>query len=162
RAQQISLELLDLSRNPFQSFASVRKLSEIIVHFASYVILYHMFHPMFLALCEVASRNPMPALVFTPHSFKIASNIRVVITALTRPWRSADVLYSKSMIRYFYRKDAVFIPNGIFMEPFSEVEKRARFTFINVAGLRPEKNQITILRAVEQLRNAGMNDFDVW
>lgn len=162
RAQHISLELLDMSRNPFHVFASVRKLREIIGHFAPDVIHCHMFHPMFLAVWAVANRNPRPAIVFTPHSFNIGSRLREFITALTRPWRSADVLFSKSMIRYFYRKDAVFIPNGIFMEPFSDVEKQARFTFINVAGLRPEKNQITILRAVEQLRNAGMNDFDVW
>jgi len=73
---------------------------------------------------------------------------------MLKPFRNADILFSKRMQRSCYRSDALIIPNGIDTNEYNcTVPKNKKFTFITIGRIEHVKNHKQIIDFARELKN---------
>jgi len=117
------------------------------------VIHAHMSHPMIIATI-LKILNPKIQVVTTSHNIDIESKARELFLYVLRFLRFKDIVFSKDILMYFYRKDYAIIPNGIDFNNYQlKVEKNEKFTFISVGRLETVKNHKLLIEVANNLKD---------
>ncbi|KUJ63728.1 hypothetical protein AR687_00640 [Flavobacteriaceae bacterium CRH] len=104
------------------------------------IIHVHMAHALIMALMVKIFR-PKLKIVFTSHNFNIGSKTRELIVNFSKHFRDADIIFSASMWKNIYKKNAYVIPNGIDVSKYeTNVKKNEIFTFLCIGRIEPVKN----------------------
>jgi len=73
---------------------------------------------------------------------------------LLKSFRDIDIVFSKDLLKYFYKRNYKIIPNGIKTEEFSlSLEKNSEFTFIAVGRLQSMKNHKLLIEIANKLND---------
>ncbi|MCB5250062.1 MAG: glycosyltransferase [Sulfurimonadaceae bacterium] len=97
--------------------------------------------------------NPRVKIVFTSHSLNIESKFREIIIYLLKPLRNRDIVFSKDIVKFFYKKNFTIIPNGIDIEKYHiQKEKFPIFTYIAVGRLESMKNHKLLIEIANKLK----------
>lgn len=150
--QGIDVQALNMSKTPLSLIKTVFSLSKFIRQNKIKIIHCHMTHAMIIStLLKITNWNIK--IVFTSHSVKFGSKLRELIIFVLKPLRSVDILFSKSMIKYYYKKKYRIIPNGINLS-HNEIKypKYKKFTLIAVGRLEEAKNHIGLIEIVGKLK----------
>jgi glycosyltransferase involved in cell wall biosynthesis len=119
----------------------------------------HQFHSVLIALIYNLRYKAKP-IVFTLHSSVLKSFSRKLILLLTKPFRDADIIFSKNAKNWFL-KNSIVIPNGIDFKKFHNEEsknysKQDVFEYLYVGRLSSEKNPLALIDfAIELKRNTN-------
>ncbi|RAK42171.1 UNVERIFIED_ORG: glycosyltransferase involved in cell wall biosynthesis [Chitinophaga ginsengisegetis] len=149
----IEVIFLNVQKNPASYVGSLVKLLRLVKTRNISILHCHMFHPVLYASpIKILKRSVK--VFFTSHSFNIGSKFREVITGLTKSLRSADIIFSSQMKRWFYKKNKTFvIPNGVSISDYEgSYRKFSRFTFLCAARLEEVKNHGNLLQAAAILK----------
>lgn len=120
----------------------------------------HQFHSAILGLIYNLFYKPKP-IVFTLHSSVIESFSRKLILYLTKPFRKADIIFSKNAKNWFL-KNSIVIPNGVNFKKLHSTKERTFhkndiFEFLYVGRLSPEKNPCALIDfALELKKNTDL------
>jgi glycosyltransferase involved in cell wall biosynthesis len=110
----------------------------------------HLAHPILLSPCIFLFTRTK--IVFTSHNFNIGSKFRELYVWLFKPFRHADILFSESQYRPFYKKQFRVIKNGIAIEHYRlNIPKNDVFTFISVGRLMKVKNQLFLVELMYKM-----------
>lgn len=115
----------------------------------------HLTHTLpHMALLKI--RFPKLKVVFTSHNTNVGGKHRELMIWLSKPFRSADIVFSKEMINKLYKKNTRVIINGVNIDKFkNKAEKNTPFTFLNVGSVRGKKNQIFLIECAQYLKSKG-------
>jgi len=117
------------------------------------IIHAHMTHSIIVASI-VKMFNPSLKIVYTSHNLNIGSKIRELIIWLLKPLRDIDIVFSKDILKYFYKSNYKVIPNGIKIDKYNlKLEKNKKFTFIAVGRLETVKNHKFLIEIANELKN---------
>lgn len=117
------------------------------------VIHAHMSHPMIIATI-LKIFNPRIQIVTTSHNIDIESKFRELFLYIFKFLRFKDIIFSKDILMYFYKKDYEIIPNGIDFNNYNlHVEKNKRFTFISIGRLETVKNHKLLIEVANNLKD---------
>ena len=123
------------------------------------IIHAHMTHSIIIA-SMVKIFNPSLKIVYTSHSLNIGSKLREFIIWSLKPLRDVDIVFSKDILKYFYKQNYKVIPNGIKIDKYNlELEKNAKFTFIAVGRLETVKNHKFLIEIANNLKDKY--DFEI-
>ncbi len=149
----IQTETLEIEKNIIQFIKALSYLNKKIRKEKIEIIHAHMFHAMVMAgILKLV--NPRLKIVFTSHNFNVGSRLRELILFLFKPLRNIDIIFSKDMLRFFYKKKHAIIPNGINLENYQKkTEKFDRFTFIAVGRLERVKNHRHLIDVAKELED---------
>jgi len=104
--------------------------------------------------------NPSIKIVYTSHNLNIGSKVREMIIWSLKVFRNLDIVFSKDILKFFYKKNYKIIPNGIKVDKYSlNLEKNKKFTFIAVGRLETVKNHIFLIEIANELKNKY--DFEI-
>lgn len=117
------------------------------------IIHAHMSHPMILATI-LKVMNPKIQIVTTSHNIDIESKARELFLYVFRFLRFKDIVFSKDILMYFYKKNYEIIPNGINFNNYElKLEKNEKFTFISVGRLETVKNHKLLIEVANNLKD---------
>ena len=139
---------------------SLKDFKDIVLHINRFVknnnikiIHAHMTHSLIIA-SVVKIFNPSVKIVFTPHSFNVGSKYRELILFLLKPFRNIDILFSKHLLKFFYKKNYEIIPNGIDISKYDIIStKNNIFTFIAIGRLEKMKNHKILIEIADKLKD---------
>ena len=101
-------------------------------------------------------------IVFTSHTINLEGRAREILIWLFKCLRSADILFSKEMIKYYNCSNIEFLPNGIGTEDYQmDLPRFEKFTFIAIGRLRQVKNHIILINAAKKLKEKIGDDFQI-
>lgn len=142
-------------------FTGLWKTSKIIKTFKPSILHMHMSHALvFGTILKMVF--PKLKLIFNAQSFKLESFLGDIVAYLFKGLRSADIIFSKEMHQWIYRKDAVIIPNGIDVNLFkNKSKKHEKFTFLSAGRLVKQKNHLALLKPIKQMKEEGY-DFQLF
>ena len=160
-----SIEMLDEFQQNNINITTLKKNNSIIDFFqiTSYLNSYvkqhkikvihaHMTHSMILAVIAKLL-NPNLKIVFTSHNISFGSKLRKILIYILKPFRNKDILFSNEQISSIYKKNHVFIPNGVDTNAYQkEYVKFEQFTFLAVGRLEHVKNHIRLLECALKLK----------
>jgi len=113
----------------------------------------HMTHAMFVAV-SVKLFNPHMKIVFTSHNVNVGSKLREFIIFLLKPFRNADIIFSRDQLDFKYISNYFVIPNGIDLNSYKQnIEKFNIFTFLAVGSLGEQKNHIALIKCAKSLKS---------
>ena len=140
--------------NSLKDFLSIIKtLNKFIKDNNIQIIHAHMTHSVII-VSILKILNPNIKIVFTSHSLNIGSKLREQILFLLKPLRNIDIVFSKDILKYFYKKNYIIIPNGIKIDKYNlNLEKNKIFTFIAVGRLENVKNHKILIEIANKLKN---------
>lgn len=161
RLRNINLKLFRFNKNPF-SFLFALVLMIFFVRKNKVKILHlHMFHSLIVGVL-LKIFFPYLKIVFTSHNVNFGngqknsqSNFRSLFIYLSKPFRTADVLFTNS-VQHIYTKKKFIIPNGVVISNNTDVEKFEKFTFISVGRLEYQKNHRAIIEIAKSLKGMGL------
>ncbi len=117
------------------------------------IIHAHMTHAVIVA-SMIKLLHPSVKIVFTSHSFNIGSKMREFILWSLKPLRDIDIIFSKEIWKYFYKKNYQVIPNGVKLETYDvRAAKNPRFTFIAIGRLERVKNHRFLIEIAKRLKD---------
>jgi glycosyltransferase involved in cell wall biosynthesis len=117
------------------------------------IIHAHMAHAA-VAASIVKLFHPSAKIVFTSHSFNIGSKMRELVLFCLKPFRDTDIIFSREIRKYFYKKNYQVIPNGVKLEKYTvPAAKNPRFTFIAVGRLERVKNHRLLIEIAHHLKD---------
>lgn len=123
------------------------------------IIHAHMTHSIVIASI-VKILNPSIKIVYTSHTLNIGSKIREVIIWSLKLFRDVDIVFSKDILKFFYKKNYRVVANGIKVDKYNlNLEKNKKFTFIAVGRLETVKNHIFLIEIANELKNKY--DFEI-
>jgi len=123
------------------------------------IIHAHMTHSIIVASI-IKVLNPSIKIVYTSHNLNIGSKVREMIIWSLKVFRNLDIVFSKDILKFFYKKNYKIIPNGIKVDKYSlNLEKNKKFTFIAVGRLETVKNHIFLIEIANELKNKY--DFEI-
>lgn len=158
RDLQIPVHVLGITKNLSGYRKSFQFIKQYIANTQIDVIHVHMTHGLLVAnWLNFIVGIPV---VFTAHSYNVGSRLREYYLNITKRFRTVDILFSKSQLRYYHKQnDHLVIPNGIDLEPFDQlhqnIEKFSVFTFIHIGRLLDLKNQALLITSAKHLRDKG-------
>ncbi|WP_428737638.1 glycosyltransferase [Sulfurimonas sp.] len=115
------------------------------------IIHAHMVHSLIVSSI-LKIFHPKLKIIFTSHNVVIGSKYMELLIYLLKPLRNMDIVFSKEIIKYFYKSNYKLIPNGIDLKKFyPHGEKESEFTFISVGRLEDVKNHKFIIEIAKQL-----------
>lgn len=140
--------------NSFKDLISIiKELNSFVKEKKIKIIHAHMAHSIIVASI-IKILNPSLRIVFTSHSLNIGSKIREMIVWFLKPFRDVDIVFSKEILKYFYKKDYVVVPNGIKIDKYDlNIEKNEKSTFIAIGRLEPVKNHLFLIEMVNELKD---------
>ena len=117
------------------------------------IIHAHMTHAMFVAIA-VKLVNPHMKIVFTSHNVNVGSKLRESIIFLLKPFRNADIIFSRDQLDYKYIANHFVIPNGIDLSAYKQnIDKFDVFTFLAVGSLGEQKNHMHLIKCARSLKS---------
>ena len=117
------------------------------------IIHAHMTHSVIISGL-LKMKNPSLKVIYTSHSSNIGSKIREIILWGLKPFRDIDIIFSKDILKFFYKKDYKVIPNGIKIDKYNlNLEKKNKFTFIAIGRLELVKNHKILIEIANNLKN---------
>ena len=123
------------------------------------IIHAHMTHSIIVASI-IKVLNPSIKIVYTSHNLNIGSKVREMIIWSLKVFRNLNIVFSKDILKFFYKKNYKIIPNGIKVDKYSlNLEKNKKFTFIAVGRLETVKNHIFLIEIANELKNKY--DFEI-
>ena len=112
----------------------------------------HMFHSLILASL-VKLINPSLKIIYTSHTLNRSFKFSQAIVFLMKPLRDIDIIFSKDMLRFFYKKAYKIIPNGVKIEHYQVAyPKYDTFTFIAIGRLTEAKNHKFLIEFANALK----------
>ncbi|HEY8783445.1 MAG TPA: glycosyltransferase family 4 protein [Mucilaginibacter sp.] len=149
----IKTKILGISKGPVSFFKGIYFVNNFIRDNGIRLVHAHMTHSLIFA-SVLKFFNPGLLIVFTSHNFNLGSKIRFGLVRMLKPFRNADILFSKRMQRSCYRSDALIIPNGIDTNEYNcTVPKNKKFTFITIGRIEHVKNHKQIIDFARELKN---------
>ena len=129
------------------------------------ILHVHMFHSLIIGVV-LKLFFPYLKIIFTSHNVnfgnaqkKFQSDLRSLFIYLSKPFRTADVLFTNSVDK-IYKKKKFIIPNGVVICNNDDVKKFEKFTFISVGRLEYQKNHKAIIEITKNLIGTGLH-FDL-
>jgi len=120
------------------------------------IIHAHMAHAVIVASI-LRIINPYLKIIYTSHNLNIGSKLREFIVWMLKPLRELDIVFSKDILKYFYKSNYKIIPNGINVKQYElRLEKNNKFTFIAIGRLEIVKNHKFLIEIANELKE----DFD--
>jgi glycosyltransferase involved in cell wall biosynthesis len=116
------------------------------------IIHAHMFHACMVACCIKLFR-PSIKIIFTLHNDYVPQLHRRLLMFLFRPLRTADIIFPGMQPKWFQKKNAVIIPNGINTSRFTGLHesKPPIFTCAFIGRLSKEKNPLFLAELAKLL-----------
>lgn len=149
---EISTYSLNMSKTPLDLIKNVLYLSKFIKQNRIKVVHCHMIHAMIISTL-LKTINYNIKVVFTSHSTKFGSKFRELIVFILKPFRNVDILFTKNMSKYYYKKNSIIIPNGIDFTRYQiKGQKNKTFTLITVGRLEEVKNHMALIDVLEKLK----------
>ncbi len=151
----IKTRKLDMGKNISDFIDAFKTLSHYIVENNIDILHAHLVHTLpFQALLKI--RHPKLKVVYTSHNVDVGGKHRDLMTWLIKPFRNADIVFSKDMINKLYKKNTAVIINGVNIDKFkSDLPKNTPFTFLSVGSIRDQKNQIFLIECAKKLKEKG-------
>lgn len=123
------------------------------------IIHAHMTHSIIVA-SFVKLLIPSVKIVYTSHTLNIGSKLREFAVWSLKYLRDIDIIFSREILKYFYKRNYKIIPNGIKVENYKlNFKKNKKFTFITVGRLETVKNQKVLLEIIKDLK--GKFEFEI-
>ncbi|UTJ05795.1 glycosyltransferase [Arcobacter roscoffensis] len=146
--------------NSFRDIISlISSINKIIKEKNINIIHAHMTHSVIVASI-LKILNPKLKVVYTSHNFNIGSKLREIIVWFLKPFRNIDIVFSKNILKYFYKSHYKVIPNGVQIDKYNlNLEKNNKFTFINIGRLETQKNQKFLIKFTNKLKSKY--DFEI-
>jgi glycosyltransferase involved in cell wall biosynthesis len=155
----INTTLLRKSNSIEDIFFIIKFLNKIIKEKNIKIIHAHMTHSIIVASI-LKILNPSLKIVYTSHNLNIGSKIREIIVWSLKPFRDVDIVFSKDILKYFYKQNYRVIPNGIKVEKYNlGLEKNQKFTFIAIGRLEIVKNHKFLVEIANELKDKY--DFEI-
>lgn len=157
--QGIPTHALKMNKTPGDLIKAISYLNNFILKKEIKIIHAHMTHALVVAAL-LKTINWNTKIVFTLHSTRASSKIRALLIFILKSFRSKDILFSKNLDKYYYKKNCAFIPNGIEPSFYNlSLPKFGVFTFIAVGRVESVKNHLLLVDAAEKLK--GKFDFNI-
>ena len=155
----IDTTLLRKSNSIKDIFSIINFLNKIIKEKNIQIIHAHMTHSIIVASI-LKILNPSLKIVYTSHNLNIGSKIRELIVWSLKPFRDVDIVFSKDILKYFYKQNYRVIPNGIKVDKYNlGLEKNKKFTFIAIGRLETVKNHEFLIKIANDLKDKY--DFEI-
>lgn len=118
------------------------------------VVHAHLYHAA-VAACIIRIIRPDTKIVFSLHNTHQPGNLRRLILFLSRGCRHKDLVFPGSPLRWYLKKDAISVPNGIDVNKFSVRHSRVSpFTFLFAGRLEHQKNPLFLIALARILKNS--------
>lgn len=148
---KIETKVLNKTNNLIDLFSIVKEINTFVKINDIQVIHAHMTHSIIIA-SFVKILNPSIKILFTSHSLNLGSKLRELIVWALKPFRNADIIFSKDILKYFYKNNHYIIPNGIKIDKYKlKNNKNNKFTFIAIGRLETVKNHKFLIERVNRL-----------
>jgi glycosyltransferase involved in cell wall biosynthesis len=146
--------------NSLKDFIRIVKSTNKFVKINSIQIVHaHMTHSIIVASI-VKIFNPSLKIIYTSHSLNIGSKTREIIIWSLKLLRDIDIVFSKDILKFFYKKNYIVISNGVKVDRYNfNLEKNKKFTFIAVGRLEAVKNHMFLVEIANELK--GKYDFEI-
>jgi len=144
---------MNMKKTPKDLIKTILYLSKFIKKNRIRIIHCHMTHAMILStILKMINWNVK--VVFTSHNVKFGSFLRELIIFILKPFRDVDIIFSKDVLRYYFKKNKKIIPNGIDISTYkTKAIKYDKFTIIAVGRLEKVKNHLALIGIADFLRN---------
>ena len=150
----ISTTILGKNNSVKDFLPMVKELNTFVKEKNINVIHAHLVHSMIVA-CIVKIFNPNLKIIFTSHSLNVGSKLRELIIWFLKVFRNTDIIFSKDILNFFYKKNYKIIPNGIKVEKYNlNLKKNKKFTFISIGRLENMKNHISLINIANKLKDS--------
>ena len=158
-SNKIDTKLLKKSNSFKDILYIVNSINSLVKEKNIQIIHAHMTHSIIVASI-LKILNPSLKVVFTSHNFNIGSKFREFIVFLLKPFRDIDIVFSKDILKYFYKSKYKVIPNGIKIDKYIlDIPKNEKFTFIAIGRLETVKNHKFLIEVAKELKNEF--DFEI-
>lgn len=156
---KIDTKLLNKSNSLKDIFYIINTINKLIKEKEIQIIHAHMTHSIIVAsILKVV--NPSLKIIFTSHNLNIGSKLREYLVWILKPLRNVDIVFSKDIFKYFYKKDYKIIPNGIKIDKYNlNLSKNEKFTFIAIGRLETVKNHKVLIEIANKLKDEF--DFEI-
>jgi glycosyltransferase involved in cell wall biosynthesis len=149
----IKTTLLRQSNSIINIFNIIQKINIFIKKNKINIIHAHMVHPVIIASI-LKILNPSLKIVYTSHSLNIGSKMREILVWILKPFRNIDIVFSKDILKFFYKNNYKIIPNGVKVDKYSlNIKKNNKFTFIAIGRLVTVKNHKKLIEIASELKN---------
>jgi glycosyltransferase involved in cell wall biosynthesis len=155
----INTTLLRKSNSSKDIISIIQSINKFIKEKDIQIIHAHMTHSIVVASI-LKILNPSLKIVYTSHNINIESKFREFIVWSLKPFRDIDIVFSKDILKYFYKQNYRVIPNGIKVEKYNlGFEKNQKFTFIAIGRLETAKNHKFLIEMANELKDKY--DFEI-
>lgn len=150
---KINTTILNKTNSIKDIFLLIYELNSFIKNKKIQIIHAHMTHSIIIAsLLKIL--NPSLKIVYTSHNLFIGSKLREFIIWSLKPFRNKDILFSKDILKYFYKSNFKIIPNGIKINKYNlDLPKNKQFTFISIGRLETVKNHKFLIELAKDLKD---------
>jgi glycosyltransferase involved in cell wall biosynthesis len=149
----INITLLKGSRS-IQGFVTiVKEVNKFVKKNNIQIIHAHMTHSIIISSI-IRLFNPSIKIVYTSHSLNIGSKLREFIVYSLKQLRDVDIVFSKDLLKFFYKKNYQVVPNGIEIDNYNlKLNKNKKFTFVVVGRLETVKNHKFLIEMANNLKD---------
>ena len=161
-----NIEVYFLGINSFKSFfKGLKKLNKIVQPLNKPILHCHMVHGLIIGVAHRIFYKKIP-IIFTLHNILVEQAYRRFILFLTRPFRNADINFSKDSNKWYLNPVHV-IANGVDFEKFVSKKNRSyqiedKFIFLFLGRIDEQKNPLVLLDFVKKLIKRNITNFEIW
>ncbi|WP_435413444.1 glycosyltransferase [Psychroserpens mesophilus] len=155
-----------LGVNSFKNKSLVNGLKEfksIIDSLDDVVIHCHMYHAALFGMLYKL-RHPKSKLVFTLHSNMLEFASRRLILFFTKPLRFRDIIFSPKGKKWYLKRNAEIIANGVDFKEFDFGERSNTFSVFNflfIGRISHEKSPHRLIECAQQLLEHNITNFKI-
>ncbi len=153
---QFKIESLNMQPSMTSFFRAAFALRKIIRHEGALIVHAHMYHALMLSLVA-RGLNSSCKIVFTSHSCSGFSRVRRALIWLTRPLRSADIVFFPDQHVPMNARRTLMIPNGVRVDQEISIQSsksiRGGLTFLYLGRLEKVKDPIALVREYAKMKN---------
>ena len=155
----INTKILNKSNSLKDFLKIVKELNQVIKQNNIQIIHAHMTHSVIVASI-LKILNQTLKIVYTSHNLNIGSKSREIIIWGLKSFRDVDIVFSKDILKFFYKSNYEVIPNGIKIEKYNlNLKKNDKFTFIAIGRLETVKNHKILVEIANRLKDKF--DFEI-
>ncbi|MCT7517015.1 glycosyltransferase [Aliarcobacter cryaerophilus] len=150
---KIDTRLLKKSNSIKNIFYIINTINKLVKEKNIQIIHAHMTHSIIIASILKVT-NPSLKIIFTSHNLNIGSKLRECIVWILKPLRNIDIVFSKDILKYFYKSRYKVIPNGIKVDKYDlNLSKNNKFTFVAIGRLETVKNHKFLIEIANELKD---------
>jgi len=152
-SKKINTTILRKSNSFLDFFSLIQSVNQFVKKNNINIIHAHMTHSIIIASI-VKIFNPKIKIIYTSHTSNISSKVRKILIFILKPLRDIDIVFSKNILEFFYKKQYQVVPNGVHIEKYQQLmKKNEKFTFLAIGRLETVKNHSSIIKIVNNLKN---------